>query len=150
MGMSRNLFSVTLIYFYFGFRSTAAGPVHNMCNKKVVGIVLLVIGIVLIAIGIIIGLLLPSIAFKEVEKTTCVNSKDSAGYERWVSKMYVVQYQPRSQGSLLPALRSGRERDQPWERGWYSTPEYTPTNKNLVYLRSGKIGSCILGYLSPI
>ena len=64
-----------------------------MCNKKVVGITLLVIGIVLIAIGIIIGLLLPSIAFKEVEKTTCVNSKDSAGYERWVSKMYVVQYQ---------------------------------------------------------
>ena len=52
---------------------------------------MLVIGIVLIAIGIIIGLLLPSIAFKEVEKTTCVNSKDSAGYERWVSKMYVVQ-----------------------------------------------------------
>ena len=64
-----------------------------MCNKKVVGITLLVIGIVLIAIGIIIGLLLPSIAFKEVEKTTCVNSKDSAGYERWVSKMYLVQYQ---------------------------------------------------------
>ena len=64
-----------------------------MCNKKVVGITLLVIGIVLIAIGIIIGLLLPSIAFKEVEKTTCVNSKDSAGYERWVSKMYVIQYQ---------------------------------------------------------
>ena len=25
--------------------------------------------------------------------------------------------QPRSQGSLLPALRSERERD-PWERGW--------------------------------
>ena len=133
MGMSRNLFSVTLVYFYFGFRSTAAGPVHNMCNKKVVGIALLVIGIVLIAIGIIIGLLLPSIAFKEVEKTTCVNSKDSAGYERWVSKMYVVQYQPRSQGSLLPALRSERERDgspsplrragrrEPWERGWYGT-----------------------------
>ena len=121
-----------------------------MCNKKVVGITLLVIGIVLIAIGVIIGLLLPSIAFKEVEKTTCVNSKDSAGYERWVSEMYVVQYQPCSQGSLLLALRSGRERDQPWERGWYSTPEYTPTNKNLVYLRSGKIGSCILGFLSAI
>lgn len=59
-----------------------------MCNKKVVGIVLLVIGIVLIAIGIIIGLLLPSIAFKEVEKTTCVNSKDSAGYERWKGPTY--------------------------------------------------------------
>ena len=86
-----------------------------MCNKKVVGIALLVIGIVLIAIGIIIGLLLPSIAFKEVEKTTCVNSEDSAGYERWVSKMYVVQY--------------------------------TPANKNPLYLRSGKMGSCILGYL---
>ncbi|CAH3030946.1 unnamed protein product [Porites evermanni] len=59
-----------------------------MCNKKVVGIALLVIGIVLIAIGIIIGLLLPSIAFKEVEKTTCVNSKDSAGYERWKGPTY--------------------------------------------------------------
>ena len=85
MGMSRNVFSVTLVYFYFGFRSTAAGPVHNMCNKKVAGIALLVISIVLIATGIIVGLLLPSIAFKEVEKTTCVNSEDSAGYERWVS-----------------------------------------------------------------
>lgn len=59
-----------------------------MCNKKVVGITLLVIGIVLIAIGIIIGLLLPSIAFKEVEKTTCVNSKDSVGYERWKGPTY--------------------------------------------------------------
>ena len=100
MGMSRNLFSVTLVYFYFGFRSTEAGPVHNMCNKKVVGIVLLVTGIVLIAIGIIIGLLLPSIAFKEVEKTTCVNSEDSAGYERWVSKMYAVQYTPANKKLL--------------------------------------------------
>ena len=119
--MSRNLFSVTLVYFYFGFRSTAAGPVHNMCNKKVVGIVLLVIGIVLIAIGIIIGLVLPSIAFKEVEKTTCVNSKDSAGYERWVSKMYVVQYQllsyppygAREKETGLPPRSVGRVGENP-------------------------------------
>ena len=119
--MSRNLFSVTLVYFYLGFRSTAAGPVHNMCNKKVVGIALLVIGIVLIAIGIIIGLLLPSIAFKEVQKTTCVNSEDSAGYERWVSKMYVAQYQllsyppyeAREKETGLPPRSVGRVGENP-------------------------------------
>ena len=35
-------------------------------------------------------------------------------------------HQPRSQGSLLPASRSEREREgrrEPWERGWSSTNE---------------------------
>ena len=33
-------------------------------------------------------------------------------------KPYPVWFQPRSQGSLLPALRRAGRRE-PWERGWY-------------------------------
>lgn len=55
-----------------------------MCSKKAAGIALLITGVILVAIGVIIGLLLPSKAQKTVEESTCVNSKDSSGYKRWV------------------------------------------------------------------
>lgn len=56
-----------------------------MCSKKTSGIVLLVIGVILVAIGVIIGLMLPNKAQTTVENNACVDSKDSSGYDRWVS-----------------------------------------------------------------
>ena len=56
-----------------------------MCSKKVAGVALVITGVVFIAIDIIVGLVLPNAAHKAVEDSTCVNSKESSGYERWVS-----------------------------------------------------------------
>lgn len=56
-----------------------------MCSKKTTGIALLVIGFILVALGVIIGLILPNKGQKTIEDSVCVNSKDSSGYERWVS-----------------------------------------------------------------
>jgi len=56
-----------------------------MCSKKTSGIALLVIGFILVALGVIIGLMLPNKAQTTVEDNVCVDSKDSPGYDRWVS-----------------------------------------------------------------
>lgn len=56
-----------------------------MCTKKTSGIALLVIGFILVALGVIIGLILPNKAQTTVEDNVCVDSKDSPGYDRWVS-----------------------------------------------------------------
>lgn len=56
-----------------------------MCSKKTSGIALLVIGFILVALGVIIGLMLPNKRQTTVEDNVCVDSKDSRGYDRWVS-----------------------------------------------------------------
>ena len=56
-----------------------------MCSKKTSGIALLVTGFILVALGVIIGLMLPNKAQTTVEDNVCVDSKDSPGYDRWVS-----------------------------------------------------------------
>lgn len=61
-----------------------------MCTKKTSGIALLVIGFILVALGVIIGLILPNKAQTTVEDNVCVDSKDSPGYDRWVSLLAIV------------------------------------------------------------
>lgn len=60
-----------------------------MCSKKVAGIALTATGVILIVVGVIVGVLLTNMAQKAIEDSTCVNSKDSSGYKRWVS-LYIT------------------------------------------------------------
>ena len=71
-----------------------------MCNKKTSGIALLVIGFILVALGVIIGLILPNKAQTTVEDNVCVDSKDSPGYDRWVSLLAIVLTKKKER--LLP------------------------------------------------
>ena len=56
-----------------------------MHTKKVASVSLLIIGLLIVILGVIIGIMLQNAAEENNEELVCVNSKESPGYERWVS-----------------------------------------------------------------
>ena len=56
-----------------------------MHTKKVASVSLLIAGLVIVILGVIIGIVLQNAAEENNVELVCVNSKESPGYERWVS-----------------------------------------------------------------
>jgi len=56
-----------------------------MHTKKVASVSLLITGLLIVIPGVIIGIMLQNAAEENNKELVCVNSKESPGYERWVS-----------------------------------------------------------------
>ena len=57
-------------------------------RKKCTGISLIVFGATAVLIGLIIAQAIPNLIRKVLRERSCVTSKDSSGYEEWVSLIF--------------------------------------------------------------